>query len=167
MVNGLLRVSRIRVGRIVQSGRTRRTSSHGVHARKFLQPLGIGVCCALEQNMILNDSRTQMLSVSRTRTCKRFTSRNSLTANYQLILDVCQLHAACRRRRRRGFDVFCRCVRHRVRRRDHDTGRRPVRFTLCVGAACSDWRICAWTRTSQRMQPGVLLLLPRSGADRP
>src|SRR6266853_231183 len=54
---------------------------------------------------------------------------------------------------------------HRARGRDNDTGRRPVRFTLCGGPACRNWGICAGPRANQRVQPGVFLLLPRSGAD--
>ncbi len=41
----------------------------------------------------------------------------------------------------------------------------PVRFTLCGGPARRDWGICARPRPNQRVQPGVFLLLPRSGAD--
>src|SRR5882724_2391194 len=56
-------------------------------------------------------------------------------------------------------------ARHRARRRDHDSDRRPLRFTFCVGPARCDWRFCARPRTNERVQSRLLLLLPRSGAD--
>src|SRR5882724_1828724 len=56
-------------------------------------------------------------------------------------------------------------ARHRARRQDHDSDRRPLRFTFCVGPARCDWRFCARPRTNERVQSRLLLLLPRSGAD--